>query len=87
MEINQVARRSCTYPFLAAGLYAGNVAYEELFSAPWDQILGIENRKGELDRIHSLEARNGWQRVEVHSRMGRNLSGRIFRENQEPGIR
>ena len=30
--------------FLAAGLYAGNVAYEELFSAPWDQILGIEKR-------------------------------------------
>lgn len=61
--------------FLAAGLYAGNVAYEELFSAPWDQILGIENRKGELDRIHSLEARNGWQRVEVHSKDGTKLVG------------
>lgn len=26
----------------AAGFYAGNTAYKELFTAPWDRILGIE---------------------------------------------
>ena len=30
---------------LLAGGFAGNMAYEELFHAPWDQILGIENHR------------------------------------------
>lgn len=33
---------------LAFGLYLGNLSYEELFNAPWDRILGIENHRLDL---------------------------------------
>jgi fermentation-respiration switch protein FrsA (DUF1100 family) len=60
---------------LAAGLYAGNMAYEELFTAPWDRILGIENHRKDLTAIHSMEDRYGWHRVTVPSKDGTNLRG------------
>ncbi len=60
---------------LAAGCYAGNVAYKELFYAPWDRILGIENHRTDLNRIHEMESRYGWQRVMVPSSDGTELRG------------
>ena len=38
---------------LLAGGFVGNMAYEELFHAPWDQILGIENHRRDLSQIHA----------------------------------
>lgn len=60
---------------LAAGLYVGNMGYEELFTAPWDQILGIENHRKDLRRIHLMEDEYGWQRVRVPSEDGTELAG------------
>lgn len=57
------------------GCYAGNTAYNELFSEPWDKILGIENHRNDLNTIHQLEAQNGWQRVHVTSKDGTRLTG------------
>ena len=59
----------------AAGFYAGNTAYEELFTAPWDRILGIENHRKDLTAIHTMEDRYGWHRVTVPSGDGTNLRG------------
>ena len=55
---------------LSLGFYAGNLSYEALFNAPWDRILGIENHRLDLGRIHGLEDRYGWQRVIVPSKDG-----------------
>ena len=44
---------------LVLGFYAGNLAYEELFTAPWDRILGIQNHRSDLARMHGLEERYG----------------------------
>lgn len=60
---------------LSLGFYAGNLSYEELFNAPWDRILGIENHRLDLGRIHGLEDRYGWQRVMVPSKDGTELRG------------
>ena len=60
---------------IAVGCYAGNVAYKELFYAPWDYILGIENHRKDLREIHSMEDRYGWQRVMVPSADGAELRG------------
>lgn len=60
---------------LAFGLYLGNLSYEELFNAPWDRILGIENHRLDLARMHGLEERYGWQRVIVPSKDGTELRG------------
>ena len=60
---------------LLAGGFAGNMAYEELFHAPWDQILGIENHRRDLSQIHAMENRYGWQSVTVPSEDGTRLKG------------
>lgn len=60
---------------LSLGFYAGNLSYEELFNAPWDRILGIENHRLDLGKIHGLEDRYGWQRVMVPSKDGTELRG------------
>lgn len=60
---------------VGVGLYAGNLSYEELFKAPWDRILGIENHRQDLGRMHALEDRYGWQRVRVPSKDGTVLRG------------
>lgn len=60
---------------LVLGFYAGNLAYEELFTAPWDRILGIQNHRSDLARMHGLEERYGWQRVMVPSKDGTELRG------------
>ena len=60
---------------LAAGFYAGDIAYKELFTAPWDRILGIENHRKDMAPIHGMENRYGWQRVTVPSKDGSNLRG------------
>lgn len=60
---------------LGLGFYAGNLAYEELFTAPWDRILGIQNHRSDLARMHGLEERYGWQRVMVPSKDGTELRG------------
>ena len=45
----------CLLLLLGAGLYAGNTAYNQLFSAPWDKILGMENHRDDLDQVHRAE--------------------------------
>ena len=65
---------------LSLGFYAGNLSYEELFNAPWDRILGIENHRLDLGRIHGLEDRYGWQRVMVPSKDGTELRGTYIEE-------
>lgn len=60
---------------IAAGCYAGNMAYKELFYASWDRILGIENHRTDLKQIQGLEDRYGWQRVTVPSADGTTLRG------------
>lgn len=60
---------------LGAGAYAGNTAYEQLFNQPWDKLLAIENHRNDLDTIHTLEKKNGWQRVKVRSKDGTRLQG------------
>ena len=67
---------------LGIGCYVGNMAYNELFYAPWDRILGIENHRTDVRRIHELEERNGWQRVVVPSQDGTELRGTYV---EEPG--
>ena len=39
---------------LGLGVYAGNTAYTQLFSQPWDKLLAIENHRNDLDTIHAL---------------------------------
>lgn len=58
-----------------AGCYAGDLAYQELFSEPWDKVLGIENHRNDLASIHQLEAQNGWQKIQVTSTDGTKLTG------------
>ena len=55
----------CLLLLLGAGLYAGNTAYNQLFSAPWDKILGMENHRDDLDQVHRAEARYGWEQVVI----------------------
>ena len=64
---------------LLAGGFAGNMAYEELFHAPWDQILGIENHRRDLSQIHAMENRYGWQSVTVPSEDGTRLVHRKWK--------
>ena len=72
------------FALLAGGLYAGNLAYEELFTAPWDRILGIENHRHDLSTIHHAENRYGWQQVTVPSKDGTKLHG-TYIENVNGG--
>lgn len=65
---------------IAAGLYAGNVAYDEIFNAPWDKLLGIENRSADLTRIHGAEQRNGWEEVHVTADDGTRLTGTFIED-------
>ncbi|MDY6084773.1 MAG: alpha/beta fold hydrolase [Dialister sp.] len=67
----------------ATGLYAGNMAYDEIFNAPWDKILGIENRSDSLTGIHAREERQGWERVGVTADDGTALAG-TFIEDANP---
>ena len=60
---------------LGLGVYAGNTAYTQLFSQPWDKLLAIENHRNDLDTIHALERKYGWQRVAVTSKDGTRLQG------------
>lgn len=60
---------------LGAGFYAGNMAYTQLFTQPWDKLLAIENHRNDLDTIHALERKYGWERVQVHSKDGTRLRG------------
>ncbi|WP_337383290.1 alpha/beta hydrolase, partial [Acidaminococcus timonensis] len=60
---------------LGVGAYAGNTAYQQLFNQPWDKLLAIENHRNNLDTIHMLEQKYGWQRVSVHSGDGTRLQG------------
>ncbi|WP_281518843.1 alpha/beta hydrolase [Acidaminococcus timonensis] len=60
---------------LGVGAYAGNTAYQQLFNRPWDKLLAIENHRNDLDTIHMLEQKYGWQRVSVHSGDGTRLQG------------
>lgn len=60
---------------LGAGFYAGNAAYTQLFTQPWDKLLAIENHRNDLDMIHGLERKYGWERVAVTSKDGTRLQG------------
>lgn len=65
----------CLLLLLGSGLYAGNTAYNQLFSAPWDKILGMENHRDDLDQVHRAEARYGWEQVVITSKDGTKLRG------------
>lgn len=60
---------------LGAGLYIGNMAYDQLLDSPWDQILGIRNQTGDLHIIHAAEKQYGWRPVEVEAGDGTMLAG------------
>lgn len=49
----------------AAGLYAGDIAYNEFMEAPWDQVLGIENHKGAVTAVREKEKNDGWEAVQI----------------------
>ncbi len=60
---------------LGAGLYIGNMTYNQLMDSPWDQILGIRNQTGDLHVIHEAEKKYGWRPVEVEAKDGTMLAG------------
>lgn len=59
----------------AAGLYAGDIAYNEFMEAPWDQVLGIENHKGAVTAVREKEKNDGWEAVQINSDDGLILRG------------
>lgn len=71
----------CTLALLAAvlaigaGLYIGNLAFEQFAAAPWDVIFGIENRTYDVKRIDDVESRFDWQEAETAGRDGVPMRG------------
>ena len=41
------------------GAYIGNMAYEEFYDAPWDQLLGIENHSRDVSTVRQWEKERG----------------------------
>lgn len=85
----QCFKAFCVLVFLSiagAGFYIGNAAYERLINSPWDQILGIRDESGDLQRVHAAEKRYGWEAVEVRSADGTVLAGTYVR-NPSPSHR
>lgn len=68
---------------LAAGLYIGNMTYDQLMNSPWDQILGIRNQSADLHVIHDAEKRYGWRPVEVEAKDGIMLAGTYVSAGQD----
>ncbi len=64
------------------GFYAAHIAYDRLFHAPWDRILGIADNRGRLSAIHEEERRNGWQPVTIRSKDGTELHGTYIEDSR-----
>lgn len=60
---------------LGVGAYAGNLAYTEFRTAPWDQILGIQNNSKHVAPIRVQEKEKGWEAVRVNAPDGTSLRG------------
>ena len=57
------------------GFYIGNMAYEEFYDAPWDQLLGIENHSRDVSTVRQWEKERGWEPVRVNGQDGTILRG------------
>lgn len=57
------------------GAYIGNMAYEEFYDAPWDQLLGIENHSRDVSTVRQWEKERGWEPVRVNGQDGTILRG------------
>ena len=57
------------------GVYIGNMAYEEFYDAPWDQLLGIENHSRDVSTVRQWEKERGWEPVRVNGQDGTILRG------------
>lgn len=68
---------------LGAGLYIGNMTYNQLMDSPWDQILGIRNETADLHIIHEAEKKYGWRPVEVEAKDGTMLAGTYVSAGQD----
>lgn len=60
---------------LCAGAYIGNMAFEEFYTAHWDQILGIENHSREMADMRQIEKDRNWEPVRVNASDGTILRG------------
>ena len=49
------------------GAYIGNMAYEEFYDAPWDQLLGIENHSRDVSTVRQWEKERGWEPVTINN--------------------
>ncbi len=59
-----------------AGLYIGDMAFEQFRRAPWDEILGIDNHSREnIDVMDELEREYGWEPVFIEGGDGTRLRG------------
>ena len=64
-------------------MYIGNMAYEEFYDAPWDQILGIENHSRDVSTIRQWERERDWEPVRVNAPDGKILRGTYIENRRD----
>lgn len=68
---------------VGVGMYIGNMAYEEFYDAPWDQILGIENHSRDVSTIRQWERERDWEPVRVNAPDGKILRGTYIENRRD----